>query len=193
MTTSAIHPFERAGLGRAPFRCVGFYESKYQAIPGDPSCPIQPGSMCDYCAAGIMNVFVIKSADGKEFKVGCDCVAKTYDACAKTELERDARRLRDEVNRRRTAYLNGRKDQRIAAALTKLETNREVLAGKSIATRTYERNALECFDWMFKNSGRTGKLKAAKQLDDLLNALEHHRAAVNDDIIRHQRDGRFGI
>lgn len=172
-----IHPFERAGLGKAPFRCVGLYESKYQAIPGDPSCPIQPGSMCDYCAAGIMNVFRIRSADGKEFKVGCDCVAKTYDACAKTELEREARRLRDDVNRHKREHLNARKDQRIAAAKAKLEANRGALAeltiktGSSIHTaRTYERNAIEYFDWMFAHAGRTGKLKAARQLEEMLGA-----------------------
>lgn len=131
--------------------------------------------MCDYCSNGIMNVFVIKSSDGKEFKVGCDCVAKTYDACAKTDLDREARRLRDEVNRRKTAHLNARKDERIAAARAKLEANRETLAERMIATgsrvhpaRTYERNALEYFDWMFRNSGRTGKLKAAAQLEKLL-------------------------
>lgn len=169
MTT--LHPFEKAGLGRAPFRCIGFFESKYQAIPGDPSCPIQPGSMCDYCSAGIMNVFRIKSADGKEFKVGCDCVAKTYDACAKTELEREARRLRDEVNQHKREHVNRRKDERIAAAKAKLEANRGALSERTITTRSRVRPALEYLDWMFKNSGRTGKSKAARQLDELLASM----------------------
>lgn len=169
---STIHPFERAKLGMAPFRCVGWYESKYQACHG---APIQPGSSCDYCGQGIMLVFRITSSDGKEFKVGCDCVAKTARECAGTDAERAARKVLDQVNKIKTAAANKRKDAVIAAARAKLEANRASLAERTIATgsrvhpaRTYERNALEYFDWMFKYSGRTGKLKAAKQLEDLL-------------------------
>lgn len=196
MSTPVVHPFERAGLGKAPFRCVGMYESKYQAIPGDPSCPIQPGSMCDYCANGIMNVFRIKSADGKEFKVGCDCVARTSDACAKTDAERVARELRTQVNRLKTAAANARKDERIAAALARFEANAERLKAMTVSRMgmggaSYERCAYEYLQWMFTHSGRTGKIKAAKQMDELLAQAERHRAAVNEDIIRHERDGRF--
>lgn len=71
------HIFERAGLGKAPFRCVGSFELKWQACPG---APIQPGGSCDYCSQGIMYAYAIKSADGRRFKVGCDCVMRTGDA-----------------------------------------------------------------------------------------------------------------
>lgn len=160
-TAPAIHPFEKRCLGLAPFRCTGSYESKYQAIPGDPSCPIQPGSTCDYCGQGIMNVFTIKSSDGKTFKVGCDCVAKTARACAKTELERDARKVVDAVNKIKTAAANKRKDVTIAAARAKLEANRDAISGMPSSV-------LERLEWLFAHAGRTGKLKAAKQLDALL-------------------------
>jgi len=48
-----VHPFERAGLGTAPFKCVGFTVMKYQACPGAPvqcACKraIPAGSF--YCA-----------------------------------------------------------------------------------------------------------------------------------------------
>ncbi len=59
-----IHPFEKAGLGKAPFRCELVSERR--------------GSSCDFCGTGIRNEFWIKSADGKSFKVGCDCVRKTH-------------------------------------------------------------------------------------------------------------------
>lgn len=163
--TAAVHPFERAGLGRAPFRCTGWYESKYQACHG---APIQPGSSCDYCSQGIMLVYVIKSADGKQFKVGCDCVAKVARACAKTDFEREARRMVDAVNKIKTAASNARKDERITAALAKLEANRDRLAEMRIFDGYRERQALERLEWMFKNAGRAGKIKAAKQLDELL-------------------------
>lgn len=69
-----VHPFEKAGLGIAPFRFVRCYEAKYQACPG---APIQPGSTCDYCGTAIMYVFIVRGTNGPEFKVGCDCVEKT--------------------------------------------------------------------------------------------------------------------
>lgn len=86
-----MHRFEIAGLGKAPFRCIGFYVSKFQAIPGDPNCPIQPGSSCDYCSNAIMNVYQIRGADGREFKVGCDCVAKTGDAGLRRQISESKR------------------------------------------------------------------------------------------------------
>jgi hypothetical protein len=70
------HAFESAGLGKAPFRCVGFTRSVYQA---HPDAPQQPGSSCDYCGTGIMDVALIRSVDGKTFKVGCNCVEKVGD------------------------------------------------------------------------------------------------------------------
>jgi hypothetical protein len=169
MTPSAIHPFETAGLGRAPFRCVGSYESKYQAIAGDPNCPIQPGSSCDYCGQAIMQVFRIKSADGKEFKVGCDCVAKTARACAGTDLERDARRVVDGVNKIKTAVANARKDARILAARNRLVAHRDVVAAMGgVEIAGCRRPALEYLEWMFARAGRAGKLRAAALLDRLL-------------------------
>jgi hypothetical protein len=73
----AMHPFERAGLGKAPFRVVGFAVHKYQACQG---APVQCGTSCDFCGQGIMNAAQVKSADGKTFKVGCDCVRRAGDA-----------------------------------------------------------------------------------------------------------------
>jgi hypothetical protein len=59
------HVFERAGLGRAPFRVVTFYEGK---------------DSCAYCGQGIVNVCVVADRGGRQFSVGCDCVRKTGDA-----------------------------------------------------------------------------------------------------------------
>lgn len=79
-TCDAVHRFERAGLGKAPFRVKGFGRHVFQAIPGDPSCPLQPGTSCDYCGTGCMDVANVRGTDGKEFKVGLDCAAKVGDA-----------------------------------------------------------------------------------------------------------------
>ena len=71
-----MHVFTRAGLGKAPFRCVGMTEKviKY------PDGTTQAGGSCAYCGTGIRYACNIRSADGREFVVGSDCVAKTDDA-----------------------------------------------------------------------------------------------------------------
>lgn len=95
-----IHPFEKAGLGTAPFRCIGYREEVYQACQG---APIQPGTSCDYCAQGIRYVYVIQGADGRSFKVGSSCVEKCASKGERvyTEVQRAARKLKREAKLKR--------------------------------------------------------------------------------------------
>ena len=72
-----LHVFERAGLGKAPFHCIGMEEKTFQACQG---APIQPGGSCKYCGQGIRYVYIVRGRDGRCFGVGSDCVAKTGDA-----------------------------------------------------------------------------------------------------------------
>lgn len=161
--TKMTHVFETAGLGVAPFRFVRSYESKYQACPG---APVQPGSSCDFCATAIMTVCVILSADGREFKVGCDCVEKTGDAGLRrfvTEIQREKRAA---ATRRR----NAKADDRIAAA-------RELLSRDDIRARLSAEphplkwqadkgaTRLDWAEWMMANAGRSGRLDVAKALE----------------------------
>ena len=69
------HPFEKAGLGKAPFSCTHVSENVF-TLPDGTS---KAGGCCDYCGTGIRWEFWIKGsiAGAKQFKVGCDCVAKT--------------------------------------------------------------------------------------------------------------------
>ena len=69
------HPFEKSGLGKAPFSCTHVSENVF-ALPDGTS---KAGGCCDYCGTGIRWEFWIKGsvAGAKQFKVGCDCVAKT--------------------------------------------------------------------------------------------------------------------
>ena len=71
-----VHLFERAGMGKAPFRVTGYGELTYQACPG---APIQPGGSCNYCGTGIRYCANIESSDGQKHVVGLDCVRKTGD------------------------------------------------------------------------------------------------------------------
>jgi hypothetical protein len=69
------HPFEKTGLGKAPFSCTHVTENVF-ALPDGTT---KAGGCCDYCGTGIRWEFWIKGsvAGAKQFKVGCDCVAKT--------------------------------------------------------------------------------------------------------------------
>jgi hypothetical protein len=71
-----MHVFERHGLGRAPFRCVGMFEKRFDLGDGTS----KPGGTCDYCGNGILYVYQVRSADRRTFGVGCDCVERTGDA-----------------------------------------------------------------------------------------------------------------
>jgi hypothetical protein len=67
------HPFEKAGLGKAPFRCIGVEEMVFTMPDGESKA----GGACQYCGTGIRWAYQIKSSDGAHFHVGCDCVEKT--------------------------------------------------------------------------------------------------------------------
>lgn len=71
MTT--LHAFEKAGLGIAPFRCIGVQENWYSAAPDHK----QPGGHCAFCFTSIAYEYVIKDVKGKMFVVGCECVRRT--------------------------------------------------------------------------------------------------------------------
>lgn len=157
-TEKRVHKFEVAGLGKAPFRFVGTYESKFQAVPGDPNCPIQPGTSCDYCGTGIMLVCRIRDAQGKEFKVGCDCVAKTGDAGLSRQVD-------SAVANRRRAMTHKRQDETIAAGKAALSEVVDVLRAQPHPAAYMAEKGLTLLDsveWLFEHAGRVGKVKAAK-------------------------------
>lgn len=136
-----IHIFERAGLGKAPFRCVGSYESIYKP---HPDAPARPGTSCDYCGTGIMSVFEIRGADGLTFKVGCECVRKTDDAGLRKVVDAIIKKARRE-----------HETARIATALEAFQQ-----AGDAF------QNSYPCLwakiDFLFCMGEHAGKLKAAR-------------------------------
>jgi hypothetical protein len=90
METIKIHRFEAAGLGKAPFTCVGTHQECVN--DGDS---IRATGTCDFCGTGIRYCFDIQSSDGKTFKVGCDCVEKTDDSGLKRQvsnIQREAKK-----------------------------------------------------------------------------------------------------
>lgn len=96
-----VHPFTESGLGFGPFHNPQIIDHG------------KAGSVaCAYCGMGLRYEYIIKSADGKTFGVGNECVFKTHDqglmreadahkiALAKAKKEdarqkREAKRLAD--------------------------------------------------------------------------------------------------
>lgn len=149
---STVHRFELAGLGKAPFRFTGEVSEKtYCACPG---APVQPGSSCDYCGTGIRYEFWVRSADGKKFKVGCDCIHKTGDAGLIQQISAAERKLRDKKNAAAKARKAERLAARIQAAKEKLPSVRGTLASKPHPTSYFAdqgRTLLDYVDWCFEN------------------------------------------
>lgn len=158
-----LHVFERAGLGRAPFKVVGSQELKWQAYPG---APMQPGGSCDYCGTGIMYAVAIRSSDGRNFKVGCDCVRKTGDAGLLKQY-RNLPAVRA-ANRAKAAGLDARKAAEWAALVADPE-NRAKLAAHTVPTwdGTGTRPWITMAETAWGRCGAAGRaryLKAAKKI-----------------------------
>jgi hypothetical protein len=123
-----MHPFEKAGLGKAPFRCVGVTENVWTSGCGTIQ---KAGGTCDYCGTGIRYEYIIISADNHRHVVGCDCVERTGQAEltdgykqvrrtflrekreVKAKITREARQAKWEADRKESAL--ARKVQWIAA------------------------------------------------------------------------------
>lgn len=116
-TVEMIHKWESLGLGKAPFRLVGFAAfcgsamaeanpEAYMRANAEASRALQAfgvsGGICHVCGHDLMNNYVIRSADKKHFVVGCDCVAKTGGAGmvnAVKEMDRKRKREAKEAAR----------------------------------------------------------------------------------------------
>lgn len=83
-----IHVFEQAGLGKAPFTCIGVasipdasmaecnplgYMNAMKALP-------KGAGSCKFCGMPLIHNYIIKDSLGGTFVVGCECVNKTDDA-----------------------------------------------------------------------------------------------------------------
>ena len=168
---NAVHPWERCGLGVAPYRCVGSAVVTYQACHG---APVQPGSSCDYCGQSIMNVYSVQAACKSVFKVGCDCVAKT---CSTKEGVRTAIEAADRKHRNALAKVS--RDKRSANVKDELaslraehEATLAALPHPLAATKDWakDKTALDWLDFMLGCCGAAGRAKLVKEARALLAA-----------------------
>lgn len=155
-----IHAFERAGLGRAPFRFVGCYEDRGPKVMSEQGgvtftvgSPGQAMGSCAFCGQSIAECCVVRSADGREFTVGSSCVMKTGDAGLRRAVKAEIREK--QVVRERERW------QAVKARLATDETLREKL-GVVPCPNGRNESALGWALWMMENTGHAGRLKVAR-------------------------------
>jgi len=104
----ANHVFAHVAPG--PYTYRGYTCEKFQAIPGAPDCPIQPGTSCDHCSMAIMHTFWFEGTNGHKFKVGSSCVEKAGDSGIRRVIAEDVAEMRrkqaEDLDRRKTAQID---------------------------------------------------------------------------------------
>lgn len=170
------HPFERAGLGVAPFRVVGVEERRgpiTTSVGGvlvQVGAPGQPMGTCDYCGTGIAECWQIESADRRRFIVGCDCVRKTKDTSLLRQIDPQLRALQ----REKRAKLAARKRAELAELLAD-EPNRALLAALPHPYADLAGRGLTLLDfasWMDRCAGAAGRARALKAVRAALEARQ---------------------
>ena len=149
------HPFEKAGLGKAPFSCTHVAENIFRLPDGTSKA----GGCCDYCGTGIRWEFWIKGsvAGAKQFKVGCDCVAKTgwgIDRFLEVRAEHTKARRKEGAEKR----------------AEKAREQRKAWIAEQHASRAIER-AAATEAWRKENSALAARLDAYKGENDFLRSM----------------------
>lgn len=162
------HAFEVAGLGVAPFRFVGFSES----VINYPDGTQQASGCCDYCSTGIRYCCHIKSADGKTFVVGTNCVEKTGDKGIMQAYKQSA-----EFRKLQSDKRNAKGAEARAAVETLIEENKAKLAAAPHPYGFNDRQTgkpltlLDQVLWMKSNCGNSGITQYRKTLARVIEAL----------------------
>lgn len=163
-----MHPFEKAGLGAAPYKFIGLEVkvgpivlSTAGGVTTTVGAPGQPMGCCTYCYTGIANCYKVRSADGNEFIVGSECIRKVED-----------KGLISAVRKTETAARKARAAERIAAARARLETP-EVQAALSAEPHPlpwqaqYGKTALDWAIWMMRHAGAAGRMQVVRKVESL--------------------------
>lgn len=171
--TNNMHPFEKAGLGKAPFTLAGNYRSVGPIKLADGTelgAPGQAMGTCDYCAQGIADIYVLRGSCGTKFNVGCDCVMKAWKALPNTDP------VVKSINRIKRKAQKDREAKRIEAALAELENNEALRERLGAISRNIEdhpeETVLTGMEWMVKHAGHSGKLRTTRNIEKHLKDME---------------------
>ena len=145
-----MHPFQKSGLGQAPFKCIGVQENVF-AMPDGST---KGGGSCDYCGTGIRWEFLIASDDGRSFKVGCDCVEKTY------------KQYGVEVENFRAIRLEHARQRRQAGAQVRREARQKAWDEQRAQWKAERLEATA--EWRNENAALIARLEALKGTNEFL-------------------------
>ncbi len=160
---SNIHPFERAGLGKAPFRYTGMEDQNIQhgervlGHVGGCTMLTKKGGTCAYCGTYIVNMYNVTSSDGFRFHVGSECIRKVGDPKMVAEVESDEKVFKKTQKKNRDKAT-------IDAAKIALEKSVEMenLPHPSPYLAKQGKTLADYCRWLFANGGNAGQLKASK-------------------------------
>ncbi len=159
------HKFERAGLGKAPFRIVGFEEKRGPISLGDGltvGAPGQPMGSCHFCGTGITDCFTIESADGRRFIVGSTCVGKTGDEGLISTVKREVAKKRTEARHAREAEKIGVLKAKLADPV--IRASLQTKAHPQAWRRDQGATLLDWAEWMMTHAGNSGKMAVGRRL-----------------------------
>lgn len=188
------HKFEEAGLGQAPYDFIQVVDKVYQACQG---APIQPGSSCDYCGTGIRYEYWLRSADAREFKVGCDCVLKVGSDTEKATArawQRNHQRELAHARRKATYAARAERDRAELLSATPglaeaLETDHRIVKDISARLRQWGNLSPRQIELVFKLAREASEPKIEKPKAD---APEGRQAITGTVISVKEKDTQFG-
>lgn len=191
-----VHPFEKSGLGKAPFRFVcmismpsnslaGTNPSAYnaamrEAVYSARSFGVRCGA-CYYCGMGLLNNFVIRSADGMHAIVGCDCVERiNFDPSLNRSIKNAVRELA--AKRKAAKKVNAAKAAKIAAkAEARVARKAVVAAHRALLAEAYAYRRNTFLRDVIKTILQKGKISPA-QINAMTNVIEREKFKDQRDI-----------
>lgn len=162
-----LHPFQRAGLGIAPFKYIGMTEKVIKHADGTE----QPSGTCDYCSNGIRYCYQIQSADGKVFQVGSDCVMKIYRLDNEEFRDPIIAKIGDERRRLERNARHQREAKKIEIGRKLFDDNRayfETLPHPHEYYRSQGQTLADSIEWYFQRGGNSGRLSMIRMMERLL-------------------------
>lgn len=171
-----VHPWEERGLGKAPFRWLGVTRrvGPIRIANADGTETLigaegQPMGCCSYCGNGIAECHEIKSADGKKFIVGCDCVRRVEHPGSPvySKAVRAAKDLANEKVRARSAVKAATSAARVVDLLATLEPRLRAEPSAYAWKAEKGETRYDDFEWLANQCGHAGRVRLIKKLEEL--------------------------
>ena len=170
-----LHVFEKAGMGKAPYRYVGFWSGPskglQEANPDAYNRALAEGprtergiGACNYCGTAITNHYIIESADGLTFAVGSECISKCGDAGLKASVDTDKKRqARQKREARRRVLYEGYR--------ATLEENKERLQVRPHPNAYFAGNGRTLLDYLAYMVGPGSSESRIRQANKIIETL----------------------